>query len=52
MSPTGRRRFREGSDYRSFPMYAGAAAVGWSRMFDNKHWASDVIILLRAHFAW
>lgn len=24
-------------------MYGGAAAVGWSRMFDNKHWASDVI---------
>lgn len=24
-------------------MYLGAAAVGWSRMFDNKHWASDVI---------
>jgi membrane-associated phospholipid phosphatase len=24
-------------------MYGGAAAVGWSRMYDNKHWASDVI---------
>jgi membrane-associated phospholipid phosphatase len=24
-------------------MYGGAAATGWSRMFDNKHWASDVI---------
>lgn len=24
-------------------MYGGAWAVGWSRMFDNKHWASDVI---------
>ena len=24
-------------------MYGGAAVVGWSRMFDNKHWASDVI---------
>lgn len=24
-------------------MYGGAAAVGWSRMFENKHWASDVI---------
>lgn len=24
-------------------MYGGAAAVGWSRMFDNKHWASDVL---------
>lgn len=24
-------------------MYAGAAAVGWSRMYDNKHWASDVL---------
>lgn len=24
-------------------MYGGAWATGWSRMFDNKHWASDVI---------
>lgn len=24
-------------------MYGGAAAVGMSRMYDNKHWASDVI---------
>jgi len=24
-------------------MYGGATAVAWSRMFDNKHWASDVI---------
>lgn len=24
-------------------LYGGAAAVGWSRMYDNKHWASDVI---------
>jgi hypothetical protein len=24
-------------------MYGGAAAVGWSRMFDNKHWATDVL---------
>jgi membrane-associated phospholipid phosphatase len=24
-------------------MYGGAAAVGWSRMYDNKHWASDVL---------
>jgi membrane-associated phospholipid phosphatase len=24
-------------------MYGGAAAVGLSRMFENKHWASDVI---------
>ena len=24
-------------------MYGGAAVVGWSRLFDNKHWASDVI---------
>jgi membrane-associated phospholipid phosphatase len=23
-------------------MYGGALAVGWSRMYDNKHWASDV----------
>jgi membrane-associated phospholipid phosphatase len=23
--------------------YGGAAVTGWSRMFDNKHWASDVI---------
>ncbi len=25
-------------------MYGGAAAVGASRMFDNRHWASDVIV--------
>jgi PAP2 superfamily len=24
-------------------MYGGAALVGWSRMFHNRHWASDVI---------
>jgi membrane-associated phospholipid phosphatase len=24
-------------------MYGGAAAVGWSRMYNNRHWASDVI---------
>ena len=24
-------------------MYAGAATVGWSRMFENRHWASDVL---------
>lgn len=24
-------------------MYGGAAITGWSRMFENKHWASDVI---------
>lgn len=24
-------------------MYGGAATVAWSRMFDNRHWASDVI---------
>jgi membrane-associated phospholipid phosphatase len=24
-------------------MYGGAWVTGWSRMFDNKHWASDVI---------
>jgi membrane-associated phospholipid phosphatase len=24
-------------------MYGGAWATGWSRMYDNKHWASDVI---------
>lgn len=24
-------------------LYGGAAVTGWSRMFDNKHWASDVI---------
>ena len=24
-------------------MYGGAAVVGWSRMFNNKHWASDVL---------
>ena len=25
-------------------MYGGASAVGWSRMYNNKHWASDVIV--------
>lgn len=24
-------------------LYTGAAAVGWSRMYDNKHWATDVL---------
>lgn len=25
-------------------MYGGAALVGWSRMYDNKHWMSDVVV--------
>ena len=25
-------------------MYGGAALVGWSRMFDNQHWMSDVVV--------
>lgn len=25
-------------------MYGGAALVGWSRMYNNRHWASDVIM--------
>jgi membrane-associated phospholipid phosphatase len=24
-------------------LYGGAALVGWSRMFDNQHWATDVL---------
>jgi membrane-associated phospholipid phosphatase len=24
-------------------MYGGAATMGWARMFDNQHWASDVL---------
>jgi membrane-associated phospholipid phosphatase len=25
------------------PLYAAASLVGWSRMYDNRHWASDVV---------
>jgi membrane-associated phospholipid phosphatase len=25
-------------------MYGGAALIGWSRMYNNRHWASDVIV--------
>ena len=25
------------------PLHAAAAAVGWSRMYENRHWASDVV---------
>jgi membrane-associated phospholipid phosphatase len=25
-------------------MYGGAALVGWSRMFDDQHWMSDVVV--------
>ncbi len=25
------------------PLYLGAAAAGWSRMYENRHWASDVV---------
>lgn len=25
------------------PLYAAATLVGWSRMYDNRHWASDVV---------
>jgi len=25
------------------PAYGAASLVGWSRMFDNRHWASDVV---------
>jgi len=25
-------------------MYGGAALAGWSRMFDNQHWMSDVVV--------
>jgi membrane-associated phospholipid phosphatase len=25
-------------------MYGGAALIGWSRMYNNRHWASDVIM--------
>ncbi|HEU4564026.1 MAG TPA: phosphatase PAP2 family protein [Gemmatimonadaceae bacterium] len=28
----------------SIPMYGGATLVALSRMYDNKHWASDVIV--------
>lgn len=25
------------------PLYAAAAGAGWSRMYENRHWASDVV---------
>ena len=25
------------------PLYLGAGAAGWSRMYENRHWASDVV---------
>ena len=25
------------------PLHLGAAAAGWSRMYENRHWASDVV---------
>jgi membrane-associated phospholipid phosphatase len=25
------------------PLYVGAGAVGWARMYENRHWASDVV---------
>lgn len=25
------------------PLYAAAAGVGWARMYENRHWASDVV---------
>lgn len=25
------------------PLYVGAGAAGWARMYENRHWASDVI---------
>ena len=38
------KRWWRGSEWYVGPlMYGGAAAVGWSRMFDNKHWATDVL---------
>jgi membrane-associated phospholipid phosphatase len=38
-------RWWKGASYTIGPlMYGGAAAVGVSRMYDNRHWASDVIL--------
>lgn len=42
-SETG--RFWPGSrPYIGLAMYGGASLVGLSRMYDNKHWASDVLV--------
>jgi membrane-associated phospholipid phosphatase len=36
------------------PLYGGAALVGLSRIYDNKHWASDVLVgaAVGAYSAW
>jgi|SRR5688572_6179014 hypothetical protein len=38
------KRWRRGSEWFVGPiMYGGAATVAWSRMFQNRHWATDVL---------
>lgn len=38
------KRWWPGSQWYVGPvMYGGAATVAWSRMFENKHWATDVL---------
>ena len=42
---TETRRWWPGSHpWISIPMYGGATLVALSRMYDNKHWASDVLV--------
>lgn len=38
------KHWKPGSEWLVGPLlYGGAATVAWSRMYDNRHWASDVL---------